>query len=129
MRAELRRSHRRRPLRRIPPPRATRLAAPRRTLLLAASAFALTCAAGRWSSRAAVAQEATPCPPTTTDEARALADAYFAAFNAGDAEAHDGLLAADYDHHRALVAQQARELYKERLRTNRLAFPDGVYEM
>jgi predicted ester cyclase len=73
--------------------------------------------------------EATPCPPTTTEEARAIGEAYFAAFNAGDADALGALLAPDYRHAGALVAEQDRELHQERLRTNRIAFPDGHYEL
>ena len=72
---------------------------------------------------------ATPCPATTPDEAVAVAEAYFAAFNSGDADALDALLADDYRHHGALVAQQDRELHKERLLTNRAAFPDGYYDL
>jgi steroid delta-isomerase-like uncharacterized protein len=78
---------------------------------------------------ATLAQEATPCPETTTEESIAIAEAYFAAFNAGDAEALGALLAPDYRHAGALVAEQDRELHQERLRTNREAFPDGHYEL
>jgi steroid delta-isomerase-like uncharacterized protein len=77
----------------------------------------------------AVAQDGTPCPVTTSEEAVAVAKAYFAAFNAGDAEALGALLAPDYRHHGALVTDQDRELHQERLRTNRIAFPDGRYEL
>jgi steroid delta-isomerase-like uncharacterized protein len=59
----------------------------------------------------------------------AVAEAYFAAFNAGDAEALGALLSADYRHHGALVTDQDRTLHQERLRTNRTAFPDGRYEL
>jgi predicted ester cyclase len=59
----------------------------------------------------------------------AVAEAYFAAFNTGDADALGALLAPDYRHHGALVAEQDRELHQERLRTNRTAFPDGRYEL
>lgn len=75
------------------------------------------------------ASEATPCPATTPDEAIAVAEAYFDAFNSGDADALGALLADDYTHHGALVAQQDRELHKERLLTNRAAFPDGHYDL
>lgn len=77
----------------------------------------------------ASAQDATPCPATTAEEAIAVGEAYFAAFNAGDAEALGELLAPNYRHHGALVTQQDKELHKERLRTNRAAFPDGRYEL
>src|SRR5215217_477135 len=75
-----------------------------------------------------VAQAGTPCPVTTPEEARSVAEAYFAAFNAGDADALGVLLAPDYRHHGALVSDQDRELHMERLRINRAAFPDGKYE-
>lgn len=77
----------------------------------------------------AAAQDATPCPPTTSEEARAIGLAYFDAFNAGDADALDALLSPDYRHQGALVATQNREIHKERLRTNRTAFPDGRYDL
>jgi steroid delta-isomerase-like uncharacterized protein len=77
----------------------------------------------------AVAQDGTPCPATTSEEAVAIAEAYFAAFNAGDADALGVLLAPDYRHHGALVTEQDRELHQERLRINRAAFPDGRYEL
>src|SRR5215212_6378467 len=75
------------------------------------------------------AASATPCAPTTPEEAIALAEAYFDAFNAGDAHALDDLLADDYTHHGAVVSQQDREEHKERLLTNRAAFPDGHYDV
>jgi predicted ester cyclase len=78
---------------------------------------------GAWS------QESTPCPATTADEAQAIGEAYFAAFNAGDADALGALLAPDYRHHGALVSEQDRSLHQERLRINREAFPDGQYEL
>lgn len=71
----------------------------------------------------------TPCPVTTSEESRAVALAYFDAFNTGDADALGELLAPDYDHHGALVARQDRELHQERLRINRAAFPDGHYDI
>ena len=77
----------------------------------------------------ALAQAGTPCPTTIAEEAEASAEAYFAAFNAGDADALGALLAPDYRHHGALVTEQDRELHQERLRTNRAAFPDGKYEL
>jgi predicted ester cyclase len=86
-------------------------------------------AAGSLPRRLAVAQEATPCPPTTSEEARAIGEAYFAAFNAGDADALDALLAPDYHQAGALVTPQDREIHLQRLRTNHAAFPDGHYEL
>jgi steroid delta-isomerase-like uncharacterized protein len=76
-----------------------------------------------------LAQDGTPCPATTAEEAEAVAKAYFAAFNAGDADALGALLAPDYRHHGALVTDQDRALHQERLRINRRAFPDGHYEL
>ena len=103
----------------------------RRTFLGAMLAGApLAVAANRGAARAQdEASEATPCPATTPEEAIAVAEAYFAAFNSGDADALGALLADDYTHHGALVAQQDRELHKERLLTNQAAFPDGQYDL
>lgn len=81
---------------------------------------------------AALAQDeaaATPCPEPTPDEAIAVAEAYFAAFNTGDADALGALLASDYTHHGAVVADQDRDVHIGRLRTNRTAFPDGRYDL
>ena len=80
-------------------------------------------------SSATWAQESIPCPTTTAEEAEAIGEAYFAAFNAGHADALAALLAPDYRHHGALVSEQDRALHQERLRTNRAAFPDGQYEL
>ena len=63
----------------------------------------LTLAFAARAPLAALAQEGTPCPETATDDAIALAEAYFAAFNDGDADALGALLAADYRHHGAVV--------------------------
>jgi steroid delta-isomerase-like uncharacterized protein len=75
------------------------------------------------------AQDGTPCPPASGEEAEAIAEAYFAAHTAGDAEALGALLAPAYRHHGAMVNQQDRELHIERLRTNHAAFPDGRYDL
>ena len=110
----------------------TRLADHRRTrraLIQAAGGGLTTVLATRVPVAGARAQDATPCPATTAEEATAVAKAYFAAFNAGDANALGALLAPDYRHHGALVTEQDRELHQERLRTNRTAFPDGIYEL
>ena len=85
--------------------------------------------AARATFAGTMAQDATPCPATASEEAQAVAQAYFAAFNAGDADALGALLAPDYRHHGALVSEQDRELHQERLRINRAAFPDGRYEI
>ncbi len=103
----------------------------RRHFTQAALAGAVVLTAGR-VPEAVLAQEGTPvptCPPTTPEEAEAVGRAYFDAFNAGDAEALGELLAPDYRHHGALVADQDRALHLERLRTNHDAFPDGHYEI
>ncbi|MDQ3695364.1 MAG: ester cyclase [Chloroflexota bacterium] len=75
------------------------------------------------------AQQATPCPAPTPDELRAIAEAYFDAFNTGDADALARLLAPTYTHQGALVSEQDRELHQGRLRQNRAAFPDGRYAL
>ena len=72
---------------------------------------------------------ASPCPPTTPEEAKAVAEAYFAAFNNGDVAALDALLAPDYRHHGATVTEQDRDLHEQRLLTYKAAFPDQQYEL
>jgi steroid delta-isomerase-like uncharacterized protein len=86
-------------------------------------------AAARWTGLGARAQDGTPCPETTSDEAVAIAEAYFDAFNAGDADALGALLAPGYRHHGALVTEQDVGLHQERLRAYATAFPDGQYEI
>src|SRR5215211_6619229 len=89
----------------------------RRALLRATAGDAMVVAGGTVIRRTA-AQDATPgtgvmatpCPATTTEESEAIARAYFDAFNSGDADALDALLADDYVHQGALVAQQDRAL-------------------
>lgn len=95
--------------------------------LVTAGAGALV--AARLPLSATRAQESTPCPPTTTDESIAIAEAYFDAFNTGDPDALGELLAEDYTHHGALVNEQDKAIHQERLVTNRTAFPDSVYEL
>jgi steroid delta-isomerase-like uncharacterized protein len=77
------------------------------------------------------AQDASPaaCAPSTTDDSIAVATAYFDAFNNGDPDALGEVLAEDYRHHGALVADQDRDLHIQRLLTNLAAFPDGHYEI
>ena len=89
----------------------------------------LTLAFAARAPQAALAQGGTPCLETATDEAIAIAEAYFAAFNDGNADALGALLAAGYRHHGAVVNDQDRDLHQERLRVNRAAFPDGHYEL
>lgn len=67
------------------------------------------------------------CPAATPAEVEAVARAYFDAFNAGDQAALDKLLAADYRHQGAVVADQDRALHLKRLLAVRQGFPDGVY--
>lgn len=78
---------------------------------------------------AALAQAGTPCPPPTPEEMAAIAEAYFDAFNAGDAEALGELLDPAYTHQGAVVAEQDRDLHLQRLEINRAAFPDGRYDL
>ena len=87
--------------------------------LLRAAGGLIAVLATRFPVSRALAQDGTPCPATTAEEAEAVAKAYFAAFNAGDADALGALLAPDYRHHGALVTEQDRALHQERLRTNR----------
>ncbi len=94
----------------------------RRRLARAAGGGLAALLAAQVPSSATWAQESTPCPTTTAEEAKAIAEAYFAAFNAGDADALGALLAPDYRHHGALVSEQDRALHQERLRTQ----PGGV---
>jgi steroid delta-isomerase-like uncharacterized protein len=105
----------------------------RRDLTKALAGGAAVLVTGRVSAASAFAQEgtpaATPCPPTTSEESTAIAEAYFDAFNAGDAGALGALLAPDYRHHGALVSEQDRALHQQRLRENRAAFPDGHYDL
>ncbi len=108
----------------------------RRAMLRAAGVMAGVLTAGAGIVRPARARQATPaaasgtpCPATTSEEARAVALAYFDSFNTGDADALAALLAPEYAHHGAVVAQQDRDLHIERLRVNRAAFPDGSYDV
>jgi steroid delta-isomerase-like uncharacterized protein len=100
----------------------------RRGLLQAAGGL-IAVLATRFPVSSVLAQDGTSCPVTTAEKAEAVAEAYFAAFNAGDADALGPLLAPDYRHHGALVTDQDRALHQERLRTNRRAFPDGHYAL
>jgi steroid delta-isomerase-like uncharacterized protein len=105
----------------------------RRRLLGSAAGGLATLAVSGLPSSIVRAQEGTPvsddCQPPTTEESIAIARAYVDAFNSGDAEALGEVLAPEYQHHGALVAQQDREIHMERLRTNHEAFPDGHYEI
>lgn len=100
----------------------------RRFVGTTAGSFAGLLAMGRMAT-SAQAQDGTPvpeeCPPTTSEEAAAIAQAYVDAFNTGDVDALDALLAPNYRHSGALVADQDREIHKERMLTNLEAFPDG----
>ncbi|MBA2468632.1 MAG: ester cyclase [Chloroflexia bacterium] len=80
------------------------------------------------------AQDATPvatptasCAPLTEAEAESIANQYFDAFNTGELDALDALLAPDYTHFGALGPDQDRELHKERVQITRAGFPDAVY--
>lgn len=103
-----------------------------RRMVLAAMAagLALTVLGTRRQVQAQdTANDGAPCPAPSPEAATAVVEAYFAAFNAGDADALGELLADDYRHHGAVVAQQDKEVHKERLLTNRIAFPDGYYDV
>ena len=67
------------------------------------------------------------CAPPPAAQAEAIARAYFAAFNSGDAAALDALLAPEYRHHGAVVTPQDHALHLERMRDVHRGFPDGVY--
>jgi steroid delta-isomerase-like uncharacterized protein len=90
-------------------------------------AIAGSCRVGHVSAQSATLAGATPCPPTTAESATAIARAYFDAFNRGDADALGALLADNYVHHGAVVAQQDRALHQQRMLAVRQAFPDGHY--
>lgn len=75
----------------------------------------------------AARQQSTPCPEPSPAELEALAVAYIDAFNTGDMEALDALLAPDYIQEAALGRDQDRELHKERVQLTRTGFPDLVY--
>ncbi len=81
----------------------------------------------RASAQSATPASATPCTATTTESATAIAHAYFDAFNSGDADTLGVLLADNYVHHGAVVAQQDRALHEQRMVAVRQAFPDGHY--
>jgi hypothetical protein len=74
-----------------------------RRALLGAAGSLVAVLATRFPVSRVLAQDGSPCPATTVEEAEAVAKAYFAAFNAGDADALGALLAPDYRHHGALV--------------------------
>jgi steroid delta-isomerase-like uncharacterized protein len=116
-------------VRRDPWQRLARRCGTRRVLIRSAAGGLSLLGVARMPSGMALAQASTPCPETTTEEAIAVAEAYFDAFNSGDADALGTLLAPDYQHHGALVTSQDRALLQERLRINRAAFPDGHYEV
>lgn len=82
----------------------------------------------------AATQEATPlaspdsgCAAPTGAAAETIAHEYFDAFNTGDLDALDALLAPDYIHRGALGPDQYREVHKERVQITRTGFPNAVY--
>ncbi len=106
--------------------------ATRRRLIGATLGSAAALAAPRAGAIRALARQGTPaatCAPATTEESMAIAEAYFDAFNAGDAAKLGALLSPDYAHQGALVTPQDRDLHIERMLTNRAAFPDGTYDI
>jgi steroid delta-isomerase-like uncharacterized protein len=94
--------------------RLTRRCGTRRVLIRSAAGGLSLLGVARMPSGMAMAQGSTPCPETTTEEAIAVAEAYFDAFNNGDADALG-----------ALLAEQERAFHQERLLADRAAFPDG----
>jgi steroid delta-isomerase-like uncharacterized protein len=84
---------------------------------------------GTPAAAAAPAPAALPggCAPPPAAQVEAIARAYFAAFNTGDAAALGALLAPDYRHQGAVVTPQDYSLHLDRLRDVRQGFPDGVY--
>jgi steroid delta-isomerase-like uncharacterized protein len=84
----------------------------------------LAIAAGLFAAAPALAQE---CPTPTPEELEAIAIAYFDAFNKGDRDALDALLADDYNQPQGAIMAQGRDLHLERLGAVRSGFPDGVY--
>ncbi len=93
-------------------------------LLLLTSLFALV-AAGQMATP--MASPGAGCAAPTVAEAEAIANEYFGAFNTGDLEALDAVLAPDSIHYGALGPDQDRELHKERVQITRTGFPDAVY--
>ncbi|HET7715178.1 MAG TPA: ester cyclase [Bauldia sp.] len=67
------------------------------------------------------------CPTPSESELEAIATAYFDAFNKGDRDALDALLAEDYVQNMGAIMSQDRALHLERLMAVRAGFPDGVY--
>jgi len=67
------------------------------------------------------------CPPPTPAELEAVATAYFDAFNKGDRDALDALLAPDYVQNMGAIMSQDRALHLDRIMAVRSGFPDGVY--
>lgn len=118
---------------RLPEPSLAARRASRRRLVQIGAAGIGAALASRLPGGIVRAQEGTPaaeaCPPTTTEESIAIAEAYFDAFNNGDPEALGALLSPDYAHQGALVSTQDRTIHQERLVMNRTAFPDGHYAL
>lgn len=89
------------------------------TRLPAAAVLAALLAAGP-----ALAED---CAPPTAAELEAIATAYFDAFNTGDRDALDALLAPDYVQNMGAIMSQDRSRHLERMMAVRAGFPDGVY--
>jgi steroid delta-isomerase-like uncharacterized protein len=72
----------------------------------------------------ALAQEATPCPPLTAEEANAWVQGYYAAWNAHDAAATAAFMAPDYVHHWGIGADvEGNVAYQTSLEAFLAAFP------
>src|SRR5262245_52211619 len=98
-------------------------------VLLATLALATVPAAPSAGATARVTGQTQSCAPPTAAEAEAIARGFIAAFNAGDANALDALLAPASRHQGTDVAVLDRELYKQRQLALREGFPDGVYTL
>ena len=95
----------------------------RRRSFLASFAAVWLCA-GALFAAPVLAEE---CTPATPAELEKIATAYFGAFNKGDRDALDALLAADYNQPQGAIVSQDRAQHLDRLTAVRTAFPDGVY--
>jgi len=85
---------------------------------------ALAMAAALLAAAPALAQD---CAPPSSAELEAIATAYFDAFNKGDRDALDALLAADYIQNLGAIMSQDRALHLDRMAAVRSGFPDGVF--
>jgi steroid delta-isomerase-like uncharacterized protein len=97
--------------------------------MLATLALATIPAVPSAGATSRVAGQRENCAPPTAAEAEAIARGFIAAFNVGDANALDALLAPESRHQGTDVAVQDREQYKQRQLALREGFPDGAYTL